>query len=145
MRYQSRGALPTQPPAIAGIAVILLLVLFSLPIAVEPRIKQRLPNALDERFDSEVQVETLRSRSCPGPRLSGRGLVLRHKHRTDVPPLVMTASFPGEAALVDLLSDPLRIGDIRLEGLEINVPDPRSRPRAQQPYDAIETCLSEQS
>jgi hypothetical protein len=45
--------------ATAGVAVILLLVLFSLPIAVEPRIKQRLVNALGERFDSEVQLETL--------------------------------------------------------------------------------------
>ena len=108
--------------AIAGVAVILLLLLLSLPIAVEPRIKQRLVNALGERFDSEVQVETLTVSLLPTPRLSGRGLVLRHKHRTDVPPLVMIASFSGEAGLVGLLSDPVRISNIRLEGLEINVP-----------------------
>jgi hypothetical protein len=108
--------------AIAGVAVILLLLLFSLPIAVEPRIKQRLVNALGERFDSEVQVETLTVSLLPRPRLSGRGLVLRHKHRTDVPPLVIIASFSGEAGLVGLLSDPVRISNIRLEGLEINVP-----------------------
>ena len=108
--------------AIAGVAVILLLLLFSLPIAVEPRIKERLVNALGERFDSEVQLETLTVSLLPSPRLSGRGLVLRHKHRTDVPPLVMIASFSGEAGLVGLLSDPVRISNIRLEGLEINVP-----------------------
>ena len=34
--------------AIAGVAVILLLLLLSLPIAVEPRIKQRLVNALGD-------------------------------------------------------------------------------------------------
>ena len=91
--------------AIAGVVVILLLILFSLPIAVEPRIKQRLMNALGERFDSEVQVESLTVSLLPRPRLSGRGLVLRHKHRTDVPPLVLIASFSGEAGLVGLLSD----------------------------------------
>jgi AsmA-like C-terminal region len=107
--------------AIAGIAVILLL-LFSLPIAVEPRIKQRLVNALGERFDSEVQLETLTVSLFPRPRLSGRGLVLRHNHRTDVPPLVTIASFSGEAGLVGLLGDPVRVSNIRLEGLEINVP-----------------------
>ena len=107
--------------AIAGVAVILLL-LFSLPIVVEPRIKQRLVNALGERFDSEVQLETLTVSLLPRPRLAGRGLVLRHKHRTDVPPLVTIASFSGEAGLVGLLSDPVRVSDIRLEGLEINVP-----------------------
>ena len=108
--------------AIAGAAVLLLLLLLSLPIAVEPRIKQRLMNALGERFDSEVQLETLTVSLFPSPRLSGRGLVLRHKHRTDVPPLVMIASFSGEAGLMGLLSDPVRISNIRLEGLEINVP-----------------------
>ena len=107
--------------AIAGVAVILLL-LFSLPIVVEPRIKQRLVNALGERFDSEVQLETLTVSLLPRPRLSGRGLVLRHKHRTDVPPLVTIASFSGEAGLVGLLSDPVTVSNIRLEGLEINVP-----------------------
>ena len=108
--------------ALAGVAVVLLLLLLSLPIAVEPRVKQRLVNALGERFDSEVQVETLTVSLLPRPRLSGRGLVLRHKRRTDVPPLVMLASFSGEAGLVGLLSDPVRISNLRLEGLEINVP-----------------------
>lgn len=110
----SRGNLAT----IGVVAVILL----SLPIAVQPGIKQRLVNALGERFDSEVQLETLSVSLFPTPRLSGRGLVLRHKHRTDVPPLVTIASFSGEAGLVGLLSDPVRISNIHLEGLEINVP-----------------------
>ena len=79
-------------------------------------------NALGERFDSEVQLETLTVSLLPRPRLSGRGLVLRHKHRTDVPPLVTIASFSGEAGLVGLLSDPVTVSNIRLEGLEINVP-----------------------
>ena len=93
--------------AIAGVVALILLILFSLPIAVEPRIKQRLVNALGERFDSEVHVETLTVSLLPRPRLSGQGLVLRHKHRVDVPPLVTIASFSGEAGLVGLLSDPL--------------------------------------
>src|SRR6187402_131903 len=107
--------------AIAGVAVILLFLL-SLPIVVEPRIKQRLVKALGERFDSEVQLETLTVSLLPRPRLAGRGLVLRHRHRTDVPPLVTIASFSGEAGLVGFLSDPVRVSNIRLEGLEINVP-----------------------
>src|SRR6187402_3806591 len=107
--------------AVAGVAVILLL-LFSLPIVLEPRIKQRLVDALGERFDSRVQLETLTVSLLPRPRLSGKGLELRHKHRTDVPPLVTIASFSGEAGLVGLLSDPVTVSNIRLEGLEINVP-----------------------
>ena len=107
---------------IAGVGAILILLVLSLPIAVEPRIKQRLVNALGERFNSQVELETLTVSLLPTPRLSGRGLVLRHKHRTDVPPLVMIASFSGDAGLVGLLSDPVRVSNVRLEGLEINVP-----------------------
>ena len=106
---------------LTGVAVVLL-VLFSLPIVVEPRIRQRLVNAVGERFDSEVQLESLTVSLLPRPRLSGRGLVLRHKRRTDVPPLVKIASFSGEAGLVGLLSDPVTVRNIYLEGLEINVP-----------------------
>jgi hypothetical protein len=107
--------------ASAGIAVVLL-ILLSLPIVVAPRIKQRLVNALGERFDSQVQLETLTISLLPRPKLSGRGLVLRHKHRTDVPPLVTIASFSGAAGLMGLLGDPLAVSNIHLEGLEINVP-----------------------
>ena len=106
---------------IAAVAVVLLLLL-SLPIVVTPRIKQRLVAALGERFDSTVQLETLTVSILPRPRLSGRGLVLRHKHRTDVPPLVTIASFSGAAGLVGLFSDPVTVSNIHLEGLEINVP-----------------------
>jgi hypothetical protein len=108
--------------AIAGVAVLLLLLLLSIPIAVEPRIKQRLVNALGERFDSEVELQALTVSLLPRPRIAGQGLVLIHKHRADVPPLVMIASFSGEAGLMGLLTDPVRISSIRLEGLEINVP-----------------------
>ena len=107
--------------AIAGVGAVLLFAV-SLPITVEPRIKQRLVNAVGERFDSEVQLESLTVSFLPRPRISGRGLVLRHKHRTDVPPLVTIASFSGEAGLVGLLSDPVTLSSVRLEGLEINVP-----------------------
>ena len=107
--------------AIIGIAVILLLLL-SLPVVVAPRIKERLVNALGERFESTVQLESLTVSLLPRPRLAGRGLVLRHKHRTDVPPLVTIASFSGEAGLLGLLGDPVTVSNIHLEGLEINVP-----------------------
>jgi len=107
---------------VAAVGVILILFGLSLPITVEPRIKQRLVKALGERFDSTVELDTLTISLLPRPRLSGRGLVLRHRGRTDVPPLVLIASFSGDAGLVGLLSDPITVNAIRLEGLEINVP-----------------------
>jgi hypothetical protein len=124
-----------RPIVIAGIAVLLMVVL-SLPLLLGPRIKQRFVDALGQRFDSTVELEALSVSLLPRPRLSGRGLVLRHKHRTDVPPLVRIASFSGEAGLLGLLANPVRVSRIHLEGLEINVPPGGLHVRDDTPDDA---------
>jgi hypothetical protein len=115
-------ALSRRTLAVIAAAAVPLLLLFSLPVVFEPRIKQRLVNAIGERFESDVQVDTLTVSLLPTPSVSGRGLVLRHKHRTDVPPLIAIASFSGDVGLLGLLSDPITVNNIRLDGLEINVP-----------------------
>jgi hypothetical protein len=56
-----------------------------------------------------------------------------------VPPLVMIASFSGEAGLIGLLSDPVRVSNIHLEGLEINVPPGGLRLKADEPDDPSES------
>lgn len=106
----------------ALLAIVVVLVILSLPITLEPRIKQRLMDAISERFESRVDVEALTVSVLPRVRVSGRGLVLHHKNRTDVPPLVTIAAFSAEASLFAVLRDPLRLHAVRLEGLEINVP-----------------------
>ena len=108
--------------AAAVVALGLVAVILSLPITIEPRIKRRLMDAVSERFESRVDVEALTVSVLPRARVTGRGLVLHHKNRTDVPPLVAIASFSAEASLFAFLRDPLRLTSVRLEGLEINVP-----------------------
>ena len=105
----------------ALVAVAILIVILTLPIALAPRVKQRLLDAVGERFESQVEVATLSVSVLP-PRLTGTGLVLRHKHRTDVPPLVKVASFSAEASVFGLIFRPLRLRRVQLQGLEINVP-----------------------
>jgi hypothetical protein len=58
LRYRAMAFSRRSLTAWAGVVIILLL-LVSLPIAVTPRIKQRLVRALGERFDSTVQLEAL--------------------------------------------------------------------------------------
>jgi hypothetical protein len=108
------------PAAAAAIGVVV--VVLSLPITLEPRIKRRLMDAISERFESRVDVESLTVSVLPRARIVGRRLVLHHKHRTDVPPLITIASFSAEASLFAFFGDPLRLSAVRLEGLEINVP-----------------------
>ena len=106
----------------ALVAGLILVVILSLPIALAPQVKQRLLDAVGEEFGSQVEVASLSVSVLPLPRLTGTGLVLRHKSRTDVPPLVKVASFSADAGVFGLIFRPLRLRRVHLKGLEINVP-----------------------
>jgi hypothetical protein len=106
----------------AIVAVVLVALVLTLPITLTPGLRGRLTAALSERFDSDVQLESLRVSVLPSLRVTGSGLALRHRGRTDVPPLIEIASFSAEASLFGLIGRPVRLQRIHLDGLEINVP-----------------------
>ena len=107
-----------------GLLLIALLILFglTLPITLRPGLRTRLTAALGERFDSQVELKTLRISVLPYLRVAGEGIVLRHKGRTDVPPLILIESFSAQANIFGLIGRPLRLRRVHLTGLEINVP-----------------------
>ena len=51
-----------------------------------PLLRERVVDAINSRFDSKLSLESLDPDAFPRPRASGRGLVLRHNGRTDIPP-----------------------------------------------------------
>lgn len=107
---------------IIGAALVVVAIFFSLPLALTPSLRARLTAALGERFGSDVELESLRVAVLPRLRVTGGGVVLRHKGRTDVPPLITVAAFSAEANLWGLIGRPVRLSSVRVEGLEINIP-----------------------
>jgi hypothetical protein len=103
-------------------AILVAGIVLSLPIALTPGIRSRLTDALGERFESDVELASLHVSVLPRLRVVGSGIVLRHKGRTDVPPLITIASFTAEANLWGLIGRPVRLRHVRVDGLEINVP-----------------------
>ncbi len=57
-----------------------------------PHVRQRAIAALNERFKSDVDLGSLQIAVFPRPEILGTGLVLRHKGRTDVAPLITIGS-----------------------------------------------------
>jgi hypothetical protein len=55
----------------AVVAGLVVLAALSVPIAVGPTVKNRLLAALGDRFESAVDVESLRVSMLPRPRISG--------------------------------------------------------------------------
>jgi hypothetical protein len=101
---------------------LLALIFLTLPITLTPSVRHRLIAGLNERFDSKVEVASLRVSVLPRIRVAGEGVVLHHKSRTDVPPMIAIKSFSAEASLFGLIGGPLELSRVYLNGLEINIP-----------------------
>lgn len=109
---------------IAGIGVvgaILVAVLLSIPIRSDT-LKARVVALLTEELESEVTIEDLSGRVFPRVAVSGRGVVIRHKGRTDVPPLITIDEFEIRGSFRDLMQQPRRVSEVRLRGLQVKIP-----------------------
>jgi hypothetical protein len=87
-----------------------------------PRLGDRVVDALNARFESQVSLGSLDTDVFPRPRASGTTLTLRHNGRTDVPPLITIDSFETTAALLDLLRTPVRLSKVAIQGLVVRMP-----------------------
>src|SRR5713226_3434855 len=116
---------------LAGLGLLIVTVavaLFYISSRLGPGLRKRVIAIVRERYQSDVELKSLELSLFPHVLAKGEGLVLRHHGRTDVPPLVSIGKFSFEAALGDLISGPMRIQKLRLEGLRIHVPPKGERP-----------------
>lgn len=107
-----------------AIATILIFVAIGATIAarsLKPWARNRVLEALKENYSSGLEVKELDFSLLPTVHITGRGLLLRHKKRTDIPPLVSIENFTADTGFRDLLATPVRIRHLRLEGLQIHV------------------------
>lgn len=105
----------------------------------EPYIREQAVSYLEGRFGTGVELGSLkvsvRFLSAWRPKkarlvMSGAQLKLPARDRPDLPPLIAASSFSVQTELGAIWEAPRRIHDVRLHGLEINVPprEPRKRP-----------------
>ena len=107
----------------AGLVLVLGVGAFATwAVRATPHVRNRVVDALNERFASEVGLESLDVSVWPRPSVGGTGLTLRHNARTDVPPLITIDRFDASAGVMGLVRKPLHLGTVRLEGLDIQVP-----------------------
>ena len=85
-------------------------------------LRQLVVDTLADRLDSEVELQSFSVDTFPAVHITGTGLVIRHRGRRDVPPLVKVDSFTMRGGLIGLLSRPRRFRSVSLTGLDINIP-----------------------
>ena len=143
-------------------AAILAGVLISASILarrVEPSIRKEAIEYLRERFDSEVELANLQIHVPPGLPLrllfgGGRGslaqvegshLVLRHRGRTDVPPLFAIERFQFDVDIGALIDNPKTVSRVTLDGLEIQIPPKGERPNLKSQSGPPETAAAKKT
>ena len=134
---------------LVGIAVATIIVIAGLfataTIAarrIGPYLRAQAVEYLGGRFESDVELaalrvhlpetSTLRLLLTGGrgalARVEGEGLVLRHKGRRDVPPMLAVNKLRFEVDLGTLFDTPLVVPSVFVEGLNINIPPKGERP-----------------
>ena len=107
---------------IAVVAAIVIGVGLSMIPIRSDTLKAKVIALLSDQLESEVTIDALEGRVFPRVSVSGRGVVIRHKGRTDVPPLISIDEFEIRGSLRDLMQQPRRVGEVRLRGLRVQIP-----------------------
>ena len=96
--------------ALVAVALLLIVtvVLLSLATRLTPYVRDAAVEALNERFQSDVELDVLQVSVFPRPEVVGSGLRLRHNGRRDVPPLITIGSYSAGAGILGLVRSPLR-------------------------------------
>ena len=137
-----RGPLLWLAGAFGLFLAVLAVAAYTLARRVEPYLQEQTAAYLRRRFDSDLTWARFRVRmslrsplrvllergkgAMAGVRING--IELRHKGRTDIPPLVSMRELDFEVELASLLERPARVRHVRMEGLEINIPPRGGRP-----------------
>ena len=87
-----------------------------------PQARERIIQALEDRFDADVDLKSLQISVYPRPKAVGQGLSIRHKGWPDAHPLIYIRRFVAETDYDTLIAKKDHVDLVRLEGLEIHVP-----------------------
>lgn len=104
----------------AVLGAIVLATLAASPL-LSRKAKSHVIETLERRFNSDVEIRDLRVAVLPWPSASGGGLALRKRGRTDGPPLIAVREFSVSAGPFGLFTSPVRVGHVRVHGLEITL------------------------
>ena len=90
--------------------------------------RDRLVAALAQKFDADVELTSLKLRVLPTLHAEGDGLLIRHKGRQDLPPLITVEHFAADASVFSLYRH--HLSTVRLDGLDIEIPPGHKRARS---------------
>ena len=110
-----------------------------------PRAKKHVIEALEKRFDADVQLKSLHLTLFPQATAVGEGLTLRHKSIANPHPLISVRKFTAETDFFTVLFGRDKVRLLRLEGLQIHIPPKAQRDQAKKASQESEQPSSKKS
>jgi hypothetical protein len=123
----------TLPIIILGFLVICGVLISAAVHYAQPYVHARALEMLQQKFNGKVEVQDFHVSLSPALRVTGTGLVVHYRGRTDIPPLLAAQSFSAEAGafgLTGFLGRAWKINRIQLKGLIIHIPPKEDRPQS---------------
>ena len=101
---------------LAGLWIALLLV------SREPNLQRKLIEALNDKLDADVELESFEVRTFPTLRIHGENLKLRLKDQKNPAPFIEIRHFEVSGGLFGLLRRQRQFSSVELSGLRITIP-----------------------
>src|SRR5258705_4186887 len=102
-----------------GLALLVAVVAFGLiwaRIRFKPMLRERLITAIREHYRREIEVKDIEISAMTGFGATIHGLVIHQKDRSGLPPMAVVEQLRISATLHGILSEPLQIDRVVLEG-----------------------------
>ena len=97
---------------------------------IDDRTRDWVIRELSARFDSQVELQSLHVETTPRMQVTGEGLTLRYRNRTDVPPVIQIARFSFNLGFLGIIHVPRHVKGVYVENMVITIPprDPQAAP-----------------
>jgi|SRR5579859_1228522 len=99
---------------------------------IDDRTRAWVIDELSARFNGGVALQSLHVELTPRMQVTGEGLTLRYRNRTDVPPLIRIERFSFNLGVLGIVHVPRHIKGVYVENMVITIP-PRQRDPNQPP------------
>jgi hypothetical protein len=106
----------------AIVFLLTLITILALGPTIQALVRERTENALGAHFASKVEFSDLNISLLPSIHVRITGLVMRHRGRTDIPPLIQVREVSMYASLPSLFRHKPHISLLQLSGLQIHTP-----------------------
>jgi len=89
---------------------------------IDDRTREWVVRELQQRFNSEVELEELHVNILPQMGVDGEGLSIRYHNRRDLPPMFHIQKFSFNLGFLGILRAPRHIAGIYVENMTITIP-----------------------